>query len=61
MTPSTKFTFDFPKIAENLRILIFSLIISSDESQSKAQFNQQILGENKTGYCAENIKNVFHR
>jgi len=27
----------------------------SDESQSKAQFNLQSLGENKTGYRAENI------
>jgi len=26
----------------------------SDESQSKAQFNTQSLGENKTGYGAEN-------
>jgi len=29
---------------------------SSDESQNKAQFNLQSLGENKTGYRAENIK-----
>jgi len=30
------------------------LILSSDESQSKAQFNLQSLEENKTGYLAEN-------
>jgi len=34
--------------------LSFVLIISSDESQSKAQFNLQNLGGNKTGYRAEN-------
>jgi len=39
-------TFDF---------LSFALIISSDESQSKAQFNLQSLGENRTGYSAESI------
>jgi len=40
-------TFDF---------LSFALIISSDESQSKAQFNPLSLGENKTDvYRAENI------
>jgi len=32
--------------------LSFALIISSDESQSKAQFNLQNL-ENKSGYRAE--------
>jgi len=35
--------------------LSFALIISNDEWQSKAQFNTQSLGENKTGYSAENI------
>jgi len=40
--------------------LSFALTISSDESQSKAQFNMQNLGENKTGYRAENI-HFFHR
>ena len=38
--------------------LSFALIISSDESQSKAQVNLQNKGENKTGYHAENIKFV---
>jgi len=33
--------------------LSFAPIISSDESQSKAQFNLQSLGENETG--AENV------
>jgi len=37
---------------------LLQLIISSDEWQSKAQFNLQSLGENKTGYPAENIKFV---
>ena len=32
--------------------------MSSDQSQSKAQFNLQSLGANKTGYFAENIKFV---
>jgi len=39
----------------------FALIISSDESQSKAQFNLfnlQSVGENTTGYCAKYIKFV---
>jgi len=31
--------------------------MSSDESQSKAQCNLLSLGENKSGYRAENIKN----
>jgi len=31
----------------------FTLIISSDESQSKAYFDLQSLGENKTGYHAK--------
>ena len=35
--------------------LSFALIISSDESQSKAHFNLQSLGENKTGYRAKSI------
>jgi len=35
--------------------LSFALIISTDELQSKAQFNTLSLGENKTGYRAENI------
>jgi len=30
-------------------------MISSDKLQSKAQFNLQSLGENETGYRAENI------
>jgi len=34
--------------------------MSSDETQSKTQFNMQSLGENKTGCCAENIY-FFHR
>ena len=40
-------TFDF---------LSFALIISSDESQSKAHFDLQSLGEIKTGYRAKNIQ-----
>jgi len=36
----------------------FAFITSSDELQSKAQFNLQSLGENKTGYRTENIKFV---
>jgi len=31
-------------------------MICNDESQSKTQFNPQSLGENKTGYCADNIE-----
>jgi len=47
MTTSTKFTFDFLNIAENFWILIFcTQNISRDESQSKAQFNLQRVGEN---------------
>jgi len=40
--------------------VIFHLLrsISSDESQSKAQFTMQSFGENNTGYRAENIKFV---
>jgi len=34
--------------------LSFALIISSDESQSKAHFDLQSLGENKTDYSAKN-------
>jgi len=49
MTPSKKFIFDFFKIAENSDFLSFALIINSDESQTKAQFN------GGTGYRAENI------
>jgi len=37
------------------------MIISSDELQSKAQFNLQSLGESKTSYHAENIHSFFHR
>jgi len=40
--------------------LSFALIISSDESQSKAQFNTLRLGENNSGYRAENV-DFFHR
>jgi len=39
-------TFDFSS---------FALIISSDELQSKAQFNWKSLWKNKTGYLAENL------
>jgi len=35
-------------------LLSFALIINSDESQGKAQFNTLSIGENKTGYRAEN-------
>jgi len=38
--------------------LAFALIISNDKSQSKAQFNMQSLGGNKTGYLAE-MKDFF--
>ena len=61
MAFSKKVTFGILKLAENFWFLIFcnhNLIMSSDESQSKAQFNLQSLGENKTGYCAENIEFV---
>jgi len=42
--------------------LSFALIIGS-ESQSKAEFDLQSLGENKTGCCAENMlkTNLFPR
>jgi len=39
--------------------LSFALIMSSDKSQSKAHFDLQSLGENKTDYRAKN--NIFHR
>jgi len=48
MTPSNKFTFDFFKLLKTSDFLSFELIVSSDESQSKAQFS---VG---TGYRAEN-------
>jgi len=35
--------------------LSFALIMSSDELQSKAHFDLQTLGENKTGYRAKSI------
>jgi len=47
-------------LAETPDFLSFALIISSDESQGKAQFNMQRLGENKTGHRAENV-DFFHR
>jgi len=34
--------------------LSFALIISSNESKSKTQFNLQNLGENESGYLSEN-------
>ena len=55
MTSSKKFSFDFFKPTENFWLLIFYTHISSDESQSKAQFNLQSFGENKSGYRAENV------
>jgi len=45
----------FLKQLKTSDFLSFALIISSDESQGKAYFNLQSLGENKTGYRAENI------
>ena len=54
MVSSKKFTFGFLKIVKTSDFLPFALIISSDESQSRAQFNLPSLGENKTGYRAEN-------
>ena len=48
----------FIKIAENLWFRIFYTHKSSDESSSKAQFNLYSLGENTTGYRAENMKFV---
>jgi len=45
----------FLKQLKNFDFLSFALIISSDESQSKAQINLQSVGENKTAYRAENI------
>jgi len=42
-------------LLKTLDFLSFALIISSDESQSKVQFNTLSLGENKTDlYRAEN-------
>jgi len=40
-------------------ILSFTVIMRSDESQSKAQFIRQSLGENETGYRAKNIAYNF--
>jgi len=48
MASSKKLIFDDFKIVENFWFLIFCTQTSSDESQSKAQFNLQSLGENKT-------------
>jgi len=47
-------------MTENVWFGIFctQITLSSDEWQSKAQFNLQGSGENKTGYHAENIKIV---
>jgi len=45
MTSSTKFTYDFFIIAKTFKLFSFGLIISTDESQSKAQINLQSLGE----------------
>ena len=59
MTSSTKFTFDLLKIAKTSEFVSFALTISSDEPQSKAHFNLQNVGENKTGYRAENKKFVL--
>jgi len=55
MTPNMKFTFDFFKKRKTSEFLPLTLKISSYKSQSKAQFNLQSLGDNKTGYRAENI------
>jgi len=49
----------FSKWLTTSDFLLFALIISSDRSQSKAQFNLQSLGEHKTGYRAVNIKFAF--
>jgi len=54
MASSMKFTFPFFKTTENFWFLTLPLIISSDESQSKAQFNPQSSGENMTGYRTGN-------
>jgi len=40
---------DFLKLLKLFEFLSFALIISSDEWQSKAQFNLQSLGESITG------------
>jgi len=46
MTSSKKFTFDFfQNLLKASDFLSFALIISRDESQSKAQFNTQSLEE----------------
>jgi len=47
----------FLKYLKNSEFLTFALIISSTESQSEAQVNQQSIGESKTGYSAGNKKN----
>jgi len=58
MPSSKKVTFGCFKIAENFWFFIFCTRPTSDESQSKTQFNLQSLGENKTGYSVENIRFV---
>jgi len=49
MASSKKFTYVFSKKLKNSDFLSFGLIISGDESQSKAKFNLQRLGENQDG------------
>ena len=59
MTSSKKFTFDFLKIAENVWFLIFYSHDKQCWIANKAQFNTQILGENKTdGCCAQGRNGV---
>jgi len=55
MTSSEKFTFDFfKKYLKPSEFLSFALL-SCDESQSKAKFNLQSLGENRTESLGENM------
>jgi len=55
MISGKKFTFVFFYFYTIAEYLSFALIISSDKSQSKAQFNTQSLTENEIGDCGENI------
>jgi len=47
MTSSKKFTFDFLKQLKTSDFLSFALIIGSDESQIKAKFDLQSVGDIK--------------
>ena len=57
MTASKIFIFDFFKIAENVWFLIFNSHDKQCWIANKAQFNTQILGENKTYSCCAQGRN----